>query len=417
MPAHGRHAPERSRAGVKVAVSSALALAAGAGLITGGFLPALGGGSSDPIRTAAEASPATDNTEPDAPPTKAPLTVGTTTPPLPQPEFEVEPLAPGERPPQFVVVSFDGSCETTDGIMRHYLDTAASVDGNFVFNLSGLCVLPRNDQKFNYQPPGRPAGSSDIGFAVPEWVSSRILTWTEAYRTGHEIATHYLGHFCGPNGVQTWSTADWASEIEQFNGFLTDWPIHNPDLAHLDPLPFDPSVIKGGRTPCLEGQRDQMYPAMVAAGYTYEASNSGKLAWPKKVTGYDLWDFPLQQIRLDGHGFNVLSMDYNFLANLNAGQTEAPPAKCAEIEETVYRSYLKAAEALYRGNRAPFFIGNHFNEWACGAFTDSLTRFITDFHRKHPDVRFVTNVQLEQWLEAQDPAVLAQLQALPPQTY
>jgi hypothetical protein len=394
---------------IKVAVVAAFSLAVGAGLIVGGAVPA----DSELVTAAGQTEAvAEESAEP-----REQLTIGTTTPPAQQPGYRADALAPGQRPPQFVVVSFDGSCETTDGIMRHYLDTAAAVNGNFVFNLSGLCVLPRNDMKFKYEPPGRPPGTSDIGFAVPEWVGSRIDTWTEAYESGHEIATHYLGHFCGPNGVQTWSTADWASEIEQFNEFLTDWPVNNPDFATLDPLPFDTSVIKGGRTPCLEGQRDQMYPAMVAAGYTYEASNSGKLVWPKKVVGYDLWDFPLQEIQLVGHGYNVLSMDYNFLANLNAGQTEAPPEKCAEIDTTVYESYMAAGEAVYQGNRAPFFIGNHFNDWACGAFTDSLTRFITDYHAKYPDVQFVTNVQLQQWLAAQDPAVLAELQAQGPVEY
>ena len=62
-------------------------------------------------------------------------------------------LALGEKPPQFVVVSFDGSCETPEGTMRHYLDTAKQVSGHFTFNLSGLCAA-RNDMKMNYLPPG-----------------------------------------------------------------------------------------------------------------------------------------------------------------------------------------------------------------------------------------------------------------------
>lgn len=390
------------------AIAAAMALAAGFGLVMGASLPA---GNPSPTAQTVEGEQQAEQEAPKR------LTVGTTTPAEEQPEFKVTKLKPGEQPPQFVVVSFDGSCEMPDGIMRHYLDTADEVDGRFVFNLSGVCVLPRNDMKYNYVAPGREPGSSDIGFAVPEWVPSRITTWTEAYRTGHEIASHYMGHFCGPAGVQSWTAADWTSEINQFNEFITNWPKYNPDITGLDALPFDTSVIKGGRTPCLEGQRDQMYPAMVAAGYTYEASNSGKLKWPEKVAGYDLWDFPLQEIKLAGHGYNVLSMDYNFLANLNGGQTEADPATCTSIEETVYRSYMDAGEALHRGNRAPLFIGNHFNEWACGAFTSSLTRFIKDFHSKHPDVQFVTNTDLEKWLEAQDPTILSQLQARPFQQY
>lgn len=389
-------------------MASLLAAAAAGGLLFGAGLPSRGG-----------AEPTADNVPQAAATTVPPkrLTVGTTTPPEPQPGLTVDRLQPGQKPPQFVVVSFDGSCETPEGIMRHYLDTAKAVDGRFTFNLSAVCVLPRTDAKYAYQAPDRPAGQSDIGFAVPEWVPSRITTWTEAYRAGHEIATHYVGHFCGPSGVNTWSTEQWAAEIDQFNQLLTNWPQNNPDVVGLDALPFDPSVIKGGRTPCLEGQRDQMYPAMVAAGYTYEASNHGKLAWPTRVPDYPLWDFPLQSINLAGTSSTVLSMDYNFLANLNNGQTEATPETCAAIDKTVWESYLRAADAVYNGNRAPLFIGNHFNDWACGSFTASLTRFITDFKKMHPDVRFVSNLDLERWLEAQDPAVLAELQARPMQQY
>ena len=75
------------------------------------------------------------------------------------------------------------------------------------------------------------------------------------------------------------------------------------------------------------------------------------------------------------------------------------------------------ARPLYAGNRAPLFIGNHFNDWACGAFQNSLSTFVTDFKARHPDVQFVSNLDLERWLEAQDPQVLANLQALPVQTY
>lgn len=407
---------------LRVVLTSGLALAAGAGLVMGAFLPGL---AETPATTAAtdrsaEAAPSASPAETPQSATgekNKPLESGVTSPPEDAPEFKVAKLKPGEQPPQFVVVSFDGSCEMPDGTMAHYLDTAEKVDGRFTFNISGVCVLPRTDVKYNYQPPGRPAGTSDIGFAVPEWVPSRISTWTEAYLAGHEMGTHYMGHFCGPEGVQSWTTADWTSEINQFNEFLTNWPKYNPGLTGLKPLPFDTSVIKGGRTPCLEGQRDQMYPAMVAAGYTYDSSNSGKLLWPKKVDGYDLWDFPLEAIKLHGQDFKVLSMDYNFLANLNNGQTEAPPARCKEIENTVYQSYMDAGNALYAGNRAPLFIGNHFNEWACGAFKSSLTRFITDFKAQHPDVQFVSNTDLEKWLEAQDPLVLASLQARPLQEY
>ena len=100
----------------------------------------------------------------------------------------------------------------------------------------------------------------------------------------------------------------------------------------------------------------------------------------------------------------------------NKGDIKAPPEKCKAMEESTYRSLMDAAETVYNGNRAPFFVGNHFNEWACGAYKNSLTNFIVDLKAKHPDVQFVSNLDVEKWLEAQDPAVLKQLQELPPAT-
>lgn len=393
-----------------------LAVAAIAGLLFGGLIPAGGllGGTSANQDTPAGGGDDAANAQ--SKPVEK-LTIGTTSPPKEQPGTDLTPLAPGENPPQFVVISFDGSCETKDKIFRRYLDTADKVDGRFSFNISGTCIIPDDQRKLVYSPPQKPQGTSDIGFGDPALIPDRINTWSEAWFKGHEMASHYMGHFCGANGVQKWTTADWASEIAQFNKVITEWPQINNEISGVNALPFDTSVITGGRTPCLEGQRDQMYPAMLAAGYTYESSNDGKLAWPKKVSGYDLWDFPLQAIRINGTNIRTLSMDYNFLANQNGGKTQAEPAKCEQIEQQTYQSYMDAAEAVYNGNRAPFFIGNHFNNWACGAYTNALIRFIEDFHAKHPDARFISNADLEAWLEAQDPTVLAELQSRPAQEY
>ncbi len=333
-----------------------------------------------------------------------------------QPGFDAKKLAPGEQPPQFVVVSFDGACEMPSGIMQHFIDTAKQVDGRFSFFLSGLCLLPENDQKYNYKPPHKNPGDSAIGFGTPEYIPARLDTLAEAYRDGNEIGTHYLGHFCDANGVAIWNTADWTSEITQFNEFLDNWPKYNPGLQH-DPLPFDSSVIKGGRTPCLAGKRAQMRAAFEQAGYKYDASDAGSLEWPQFMPKYGMWNFPLQTIKVAGYGQSNLSMDYNFLVTQNDGKTDAEPAKCQKIEDSTYQSYMDAAEAVYNGNRAPLFIGNHLNEWACGAYKKALTRFIVDFHAKHPDAQFISNQDLVQWLDAQDPQVIKELQAKGVQNY
>lgn len=391
---------------LRVAVPVVLALAAAGGVVVGGIQPG-------PTPASSSASPqSSGSASPTAQDWRA---LSVTTPPKPQPAYDVVKLAPGERPPQFVTIAFDGSCETNDKLFRHYLDLADRNDAKFTFFLSGLCQLPDNKQRLFYQPPGHARGTSAIGFGDPELVKDRIETMREAYDKGHEIGSHFLGHFCGPTGVQQWTTAQWSSEIRQFNEILDNWKRFNPDVD-AEPLPFDSSVVHGVRTPCLEGQRPQMYPAFVKAGYTYDTSNPVSYTWPRKIKPYGLWDFGLPSIRIAGRSSTQLSMDYNFLYELNNAQTDAAPAQCKKVEDVTYQSFMDALESAYEGSRAPFNIGNHFNMWACGAFRNAITRFVDDAKKRWPDVQFVSFQDLEDWMNAQDPQVVKKLRKLPSAT-
>lgn len=153
-----------------------------------------------------------------------------------------------------------------------------------------------------------------------------------------------------------------------------------------------------------------MYPAFKSAGYEYDASATGTLKWPSK-NKWGLWNIPLQAIRVPGLPTGILSMDYNFLANLNGAKTTAPPDKCKQIEDASYTAYTNALNAVNGGNRAPLILGNHMNDWVCGAFTNALTRFIRDTHDQHPDVKFISMLDLVHWMDAQDPALLKTWQA------
>jgi hypothetical protein len=323
-------------------------------------------------------------------------------------------LAPGQRPPQFVVVSFDGACRQS--LFRHYLDLGRATGARFTFFLSGLCIVPETKRTL-YHPPHKPVGTSAIGFASPGHVPDRIALMTTAYDTGHEIGTHFLGHFCDSSGVGTWSRADWASEMAQAKNFLDHWQELNAPRGRGLRLPFDSSDWKGDRTPCLQGIRSQMYPVFAKAGFTYDASSAGTLVWPQRLSGYRMWEFPLQRIKVVGYGRTNLSMDYNLLVAQNGGKITATRAQCARIEESTYQSYSQALAAVLKGNRAPFSVGNHFNDWACSSYTKALTRFVTDTSRNHPEVRFVTFEYLARWLDAQDPKVLAALRAKPAPRY
>lgn len=412
----------------KVVVPLVLAVALVAGLFVGdvvdlGRVRAAVGidGRADP--DARPTSPSTPSGRPSGSPPASPDPGTTPAVPVVQPNLENYPitrLAPGEEPPQFVVVSFDGACDHT--LFRHWYDLGASTGSRFTFFMSGLCLLPEGDRE-QYRPPGKPRGYSAIGFADPAKVDGRIQDWSLAWESGHGVGTHFLGHFCDANGVGTWSAADWRSEMDQAARFLDDWKTYNADNPDADlslQLPFSFADVEGDRTPCLQGKREQMYKAFATRDFRYDSSSTGSLQWPSKVAKYSLWEFPLPMLKLvgkSGGSQRSIAMDYNILYQFTEGRTTTSAAESARIRKVTYDSLMAALGAVYDGNRAPLFIGNHFNTWARGAFRDSLTDFVTDAHDQYPSVRFVSFEYLVRWLDAQSPSVLKALQARPAQTY
>lgn len=339
-----------------------------------------------------------------------------TSPPEEQPKIQIPQPQPGQEPTQVVVVSVDGGCETPDGTISDFLDVGAAANARMTFFLSGLCLLP-DGERMAYRPPGKLPGQSDVPFADAAMVGERIEVFGRMYREGHEIGTHFLGHFCGDDGVDTWSAGEWRDEITQARRFVDNWTTYNPQAAAAPSLPFDSSVFEGTRTPCLLGKRAQMHQAFAAEGMRYEASDPGVLQWPQKSEQGDLWLFPLPALLLPGTEKWVLSMDYNLLVNQNGGRTEGDDATCRRIEDETYQTYMDGLDAVYKGNRAPLVVGSHLNSWLCSAYIKGIERFITDAAAKYPDIRFVSFTDLADWLDAMPPEVLADLQDRDPQRY
>jgi hypothetical protein len=325
---------------------------------------------------------------------------------------KAERLKPGERPPQFVVFSWDGAGELSNKLFSRFRTIAAEHDASMTFFLSGIYTLPES-KKHLYRPPQHPVGASAIGYLSDRHIHATLQQIRAAWLEGHEIGTHFNGHFCGTDGVRRWSPAEWRSEIEQATRFVTEWKT-NTGFTDLQPLPFDyRKELIGGRTPCLEGQAN-LLPTAAELGWKYDASSPGGLQiWPGKVQGGRIWDFPLQSIPFPGHSFQVLSMDYNLMANQSNANPLGDRAQYAAWRAQARDSYLAGFRRAYESNRAPFFIGNHFERWNGGIYMDAVEQAITRI-ATHDDVRMVSFRQLVQWLEAQDPAVLRKLRTLNP---
>jgi hypothetical protein len=124
---------------------------------------------------------------------------------------------------------------------------------------------------------------------------------------------------------------------------------------------------------------------------------------------------PLQQIPFPGHSFEVLSMDYNILANQSVNSTKAPARNYPGWREQATKAYISGFKRAYESNRAPFFVGNHFEEWNGGIYMDAVENALEHIARereKGEDIRLVSFRQFTDWLDVQKPEVLAGLRTV-----
>ncbi|MEC4014995.1 hypothetical protein [Streptomyces sp. H27-D2] len=319
-----------------------------------------------------------------------------------------ERLKPGARPPQFVVFSWDGAGQDGQKLFSHFRKVGRKYDAAMTYFLSGVYLLP-GAKKELYDAPKHPRGASDIGFNDAKGIKATVAQIRGAWLEGSEIGTHFNGHFCGPNGgVGTWSEREWKTEIKEARSFVRNWRT-NAKLRQEKSLPFDyAKELVGGRAPCLEGQKN-LIPAAKAMGFRYDSSSvGGRQVWPSRIHG--VWDFPLQQVPVPGRAFETLSMDYNFLAN-QSGTTKGDPTRHAAWGRQMRGGLVSGFNRVYRGNRAPMYIGNHFESWNGGTYMRAVEGTIKTVCTKK-GVRCVSFKQLADWLDAQDPKNLKKLRTL-----
>jgi hypothetical protein len=332
--------------------------------------------------------------------------------PGPEGHFTPTKLKPGEKPPQFVVLSFDGVGWHEK--WQYWQSISDQVPLRFTGFLTGLYLLDA-DHKDAYHGPGHGVGKSSLGaFNSPADVIQEVKDLNEAWQRGDEIGTHFNGHFCSDNrpGANDWSTAQWNDELDQFFKFFKNYKTIDqlPDAPALE-VPAD--TVKGERTPCLEGHPDDFFPALKAHGFVYDSSPTRRgIYWPTQKDG--IWQMGMAEFPLAGTHHFQITMDYNFWYTQEQASSDVSPAQSKKDSEQVQQTYQNMFDAAYQGNRAPLILGNHFEDWNNNAYTEALGNFALANCGK-PDVECVPFIDVVRWMEAQDPAVLASLQALPPE--
>lgn len=319
-------------------------------------------------------------------------------------------LAPGERPPQFVLFSFDGVGVSPNWDL--FLRTAERSNARFTALMTGLYFLT-DDARRQYRGPGHRPGEAAIGFGgTKAEVVQQIHYLNRTWFGGHELGTHYVGHFCRGDRYpgERWSTRDWNHELDQFFALMQNWRrntgiLHGPDLA------FPRTVVKGGRTQCLEGAPGTLFPALMAHGMTWDSSQPAEvkgLAWPKKVRG--IWEFAIPYAYSPPLKRAQTALDFNFWVSVNGAKNI--PGDAIRLRRIVKETYHYMYDRAYAGNRAPLVIANHFNEWNGNAFNPATADFMADVCGR-AETLCITHADLVAWLELQDPAVLGALSRAP----
>ncbi|CAE78927.1 hypothetical protein AB1A81_04575 [Bdellovibrio bacteriovorus] len=351
-----------------------------------------------------------------------------------------------KRPPQFVMFAFDGSYNNEVWqYSRDYtkLRKDAGVDTRFTFFINPVYFLSPENKTF-YQPPGQrlildgagnEVATKNRGSAIG-WgddrrdISDRIDQMNAAYREGHEIGSHAVGHFDG--GFRNkkwdlrWSEADWKSEFTQFYAILDRvFDLNGISKKESKGLLFR-NEITGFRAPVL-GVSPGLWPNLPKFGIQYDTSKLNFVNyWPQR-NEFGTWNFPLAEVPEPGGARKWISMDYNFCVRDSArvlkeepqtmqimkrdknGNTvkankardclnEVSTAQKAQVKAnmlSIYRSYFNNN---YYGNRAPVHIGHHFSKWMSGAYMEAFFEFANEVCSK-PEVKCGTYNELQAFME------------------
>jgi hypothetical protein len=381
-----------ARAGISPRVLGVVALAVVTAVIA---FAALGGKKSATAPATSSSSAASGAETTVSPPTSA-----AGLPPLPA---SPKPMPDGGlysgRPPMFVVVSFDGVAD--QALLAHWEEVTKKAPAHMSLFLSGVYLLGA-ENKDAYHGPRHGAGESGINFApVPpgkktaDFLTETVNGLKQAQIDGHELGTHYGGHWCGPSGVDSWNRADWANELNQFDNLMNNLDTNNKLTTPLGTPFVRPSI--GSRTPCLEGNLESLYPVIKARGYRYDASGRRTLTeWPKDKNS--VWQYGFPTVTIEGVSRPMLTVDFSLRENMDP-KKDADDAKAKDISRRVYEGYKKGFDSLYYGNRAPFEVSNHFVHFTKEAFNQAVEKLLLDVCPM-AEVQCVNYRELTDWMDA-----------------
>lgn len=304
------------------------------------------------------------------------------------------------RPPQFVLLAFDGSSsigmwQATRKFARDARAKGSPAD--FTYFISTVYYVGK-PFRMVYKASGHGDGASAIGWGGNSAdLMARYDEPNLADAEENEIASHAVGHWDG----SAWTYDQWHDEFRQFHMILDDFfKINGVKATTSFPTGWRFPQIVGFRAPQL-GVSNGLWPVLKEFNYRYDTSRvSAPNYWPEKSAVSGTWNFPLASLRIAGTGKKTLSMDYNFyVADSNA----LPDAANKETyKKRMLDTYLAYFEANYKGNRAPVHVGHHFSLWNGGAYWEAMQEFAMQVCGK-PEVRCGTYRELADFMDGLSP--------------
>ena len=288
--------------------------------------------------------------------------------------------AADSRPKQVVIISFDGAHDNK--LWQRSRALGQETGAHFTYFLSCVFYLERADRT-QYQPPRMKAGRSNVGFAQDKAeIATRLDQVWKANLEGHEIASHGCGHFDG----KSWTTKEWAQEIQAFRNIVGNaWSANKIDGEPEGWKDLVYNKITGFRAPYLSDDKP-VQTALRDSGFAYQASGvtSGP-ELPKNFAGLKSFGLPL--IPEGPARKPVIAMDYNLYVR-HSGAKEKPE-QAAQFEQRSYDAFMGAFNKQYNGQRIPLQMGFHFVLMNNGAYWNALERFARDVCKRQ-DVRCVS---------------------------
>lgn len=309
--------------------------------------------------------------------------------------------APLGKPPQYVLLSFDGSKSLP--MWRDTLSFAREMNTSgkplhFTYFISGVYFLTGKTASV-YRPPGARIGSSQIGFSdTTDDIVIRIKEINTAIADGHEIGSHANGHFRG--GV--WTAAQWQQELTQFRSLIFNWKENNGLVGKTDvELHLAPSDVVSFRAPLLS-RNPNLYKTLPMAGYAVDSSGVRDQfsEWPTK-NAYGIWHVDMGNVPVAGSNSRIITMDYNFFSRETGAKDGTPRASSTwdHYREEVLSTYQNYFTKNYETTRAPVVIGNHFSTWNNGVYWEALKDFAREVCGK-PEVRCTTFKEFTSFLNS-----------------